>query len=51
VAGPVPQVATSNLFKQDQQGASAGPFCVAGPLLHIPDKSTTVSIDPLRLAP
>lgn len=51
VAGPVPQVADSNLFKQDQQGASAGQFRVAGPLLHIPDKSTTVSIDPRRLAP
>jgi hypothetical protein len=50
IAGPVPRVATGDHFTHDLLGESAGEFRVPGPLLHIPDKSTTVSIDPRRPA-
>ncbi len=48
VAAPVPQVATESYFKTDLLGKAAGPSGVAGPLLTVPEKSTTVSIDPRR---
>ena len=50
VAGTVPQVSTGNLFKQDMLGESAGQVRVPGPLLHLPDTPTKVSIDPRRAA-
>ena len=50
VGAPLPQVATESHFKTDLLGKAAGPSRVAGPLLTLPEKSTTVSIDPRRPA-
>jgi hypothetical protein len=48
ITGTVPQVPTGNLFKQDMLGESAAQLRVPGPLLHLPDTPTKVSIDPRR---
>ena len=46
VTGPVPRVATEEQFKYDLLGESAGALRSPGPLLHVPEKPATVSIDP-----
>jgi hypothetical protein len=48
-AGPAPQVPTGKHFLRDLIGESAGPLRPPGPLLHLPDSSTRVTIDPRRL--
>jgi hypothetical protein len=48
MAGPRPRIATGNHFQHDFFGESAGPFRVPGPILHIPESTTKVSIDPRR---
>ena len=48
-SGPTPEVPTGSHFLRDLLGESAGPIRRPGPILHLPDSPTKVTIDPRRI--